>query len=162
MSKELGKKIVRGNSVSIVGLETILQEVASMGIDGEDQLKDELLQRTRVQNYIPESTETRYSEALLRAYREFMGEEVEREATALTIKILGPGCLRCEQLAAEMKNALADLQLTASVEHVLDPGAISKYGFLATPALIINGQVRSSGRIPSREKIKKWLQEYCP
>jgi hypothetical protein len=58
-----------------------------------------------------------------------------------------------------MKNALAELQLAASVEHVREPGAISKYGFLATPALIINGQVRSSERVPSREKIKKWLQE---
>lgn len=159
MSQELGKIIVGGNSVSIVGLETILQEVASLGIDGEEQLKEELLQRTREHNYIPKSAETRYSKALLRAYRQYMGQEGEWETTGLTIKILGPGCPRCEQLAAEMKNALAKLQLTASVEHVRDPGAIAKYGFLATPALIINGQVRSSGRVPSREKIKKWLQE---
>ena len=161
MSKELGKIIVGGNSVSIVGLETILQGVASLGIHREKQLKEELLQRTRVHNYVPESAETRYSEALLRAYREFMGQEVEREATGLTIKILGPGCHRCERLAAEMKNALAEFQLAASVEHVRDPGAISKYGFLSTPALIINGRIRSSGRVPSREKIKQWLREFC-
>jgi small redox-active disulfide protein 2 len=159
MSQKLGKIMVGGNSVSIVGLEAIMQKVAYLGIDGEKQLKAELIKRTRVYNYVPESAELRYSEALLQAYRKYMGQEVEWEATGLTIEILGPGCPRCEQLAAEMKNALAELQLTASVEHIRDPGAISKYGFLSTPALIINGRVRSSGRVPSREKIKQWLQE---
>ncbi len=161
MSEELGHIRVCGNTVSIIGLEAIFQEVASLGMTAEKRLKAELLQRTRVNNYIPRSAETGYSEALLRAYREFMGEEVEPESTGLTIEILGPGCPRCHRLAAETKNALAELQLTASVEHVREPGAIAKYGFLATPALIIDGQVRSSGQVPSKEKIKEWLREFC-
>ncbi|KPL18415.1 MAG: hypothetical protein AMJ92_08110 [candidate division Zixibacteria bacterium SM23_81] len=78
----------------------------------------------------------------------------------MTIRILGPGCMNCQRLASETMSAVAELQLAADVEHVRDPVAISRYGVLATPTLIINGQIRSSGRVPSREKIKDWLEEY--
>ena len=79
----------------------------------------------------------------------------------MAIKILGPGCASCERLASEVRSVLAKLQLAAIMEHVGDPVVIARYGLLATPALIIAGQVRASGRVPSGEMMKKWLEEFC-
>ena len=67
----------------------------------------------------------------------------------------------CERLASEVRSVLAELQLAANVEHVRDPLAIAQYGLLATPTLIIAGHIRASGGVPSREKMKKWLEEFC-
>jgi small redox-active disulfide protein 2 len=160
MSEEMGYILVGEKSVGIAGLRAILRDVAAQKISGEEPLKRELLRRVKMENYVPVSTEAEYTEALLREYEKFIGLKVAEKPAGLTIRILGPGCMYCERLASETMSAVAELQLAADVEHVRDPVAISKYGVLATPALIINGQIRSSGRVPSREKIKKWLEEY--
>lgn len=152
---------IRGKSVGIEGLDEILCHVASKGTSGDKLLKAELLRKVREKNYVPTGVEVEYAEALLREYnKRFIGQEVGEKPAGLTIRILGPGCMNCERLASETKYALAELQLAANVEHLRDPVAISKYGLLATPTLMINGQIRSSGRVPSREKIKKWLEKY--
>jgi len=161
MSQDLGYIDVGGKSVAIAGLEIILAEMISLQIVEEKQLKTELLRRVRPNNYIPASAEKEYAEALLREYKKTIGQDVSEQPGELTIKILGPGCASCERLASEVRSVLAKLQLPASVEHVRDPVAIARYGLLATPALIIAGQVRASGGVPSREKIKKWLEEFC-
>jgi small redox-active disulfide protein 2 len=159
--KNLAYITVSGNSVGIAGLKAILEEVASMGIVAQEQLKTELLRRVRRGNYVPESAEPRYAQALLHKYWNFVGQERKEELQGLIIRILGPGCPRCELLTSETLSALAELQLAADVEHVRDPAAIAEYGLLATPALIINGQVRASGSVPHKEKIKQWLEEFC-
>ena len=161
MSQGLAHIAISGSAIGIAGLKTILQEVASLGIDGEERLKTELLRRVKARNYVPASVETGYAEALLREYRRFIGQEVVEESRSLTIRILGPGCPRCEPLAIEAMSALAELQLAADVEHVKDPMTIAKYGLLVTPALLVNGRVRSFGRVPSKERIKRWLEEFC-
>jgi small redox-active disulfide protein 2 len=172
--QEVENITVSGRQVGIVRLRSILQEVASLKIDDENRITAQLIERIRAYNYIPDSAEAEYGQALLRAYREYCGHATGSEdhagagteaesgtETGLLIRILGPGCSRCEGLTREVTNALAELGLAADVEHVRDPEAIAKYGFLGTPALIINGRVRSSGRVPSRKKIKLWLQELC-
>jgi small redox-active disulfide protein 2 len=160
MSQDFTSITISGKSVGIEGLDEILCHAASRGISGDKLLKVELLRKAKEKNYIPGVVQAEYAEALLREYKRFIGGEVGEKPAGLAIRILGPGCMNCERLASETKAALAELQLAADVKHVRDPVAISKYGFLATPALIINGQIRSSGRVPSREKIKKWLEEF--
>jgi small redox-active disulfide protein 2 len=161
MSQDFGYVNVGGRSVGIAGLEAILREVVSLQMAEEGLLKAELLRRVRRGNYVPASAEMEYAEALLREYNKRLGQEVNEEPGVLTIKILGPGCASCERLASEVRSVLAKLQLPANVEHVRDPMAIARYGLLATPALIIAGQVRASGSVPSSEKMKKWLEEFC-
>ena len=56
-------------------------------------------------------------------------------------------------------NALAELNVAADIQKVKDINEIAKYGVIGTPALVINGKVKSSGRIPSLEEIKTWVQE---
>ena len=77
----------------------------------------------------------------------------------MEIKILGPGCPRCHEVERRTINALAELNVAADVEKVTDIKQIMAYGILSTPGLVINGKVKSSGRIPRPEEIKTWILE---
>jgi small redox-active disulfide protein 2 len=80
----------------------------------------------------------------------------------LEIKILGTGCPRCSELEKRVINALAELKLAADVQKVTDIKKIAEHKVFATPGLLINGKVKSSGRLPSLEEIKRWVQEEKP
>jgi small redox-active disulfide protein 2 len=77
----------------------------------------------------------------------------------MEIKILGPGCPRCREVEKRTMNALIELDVAADVQKVTDIRKIMEYKMLSTPGLIINGKVKCSGRIPSQEEIKRWIQE---
>jgi len=77
----------------------------------------------------------------------------------MEIRILGPGCPRCGEVEKRTINALAELNVGADVQKVTDIKKISEYKVMGTPALVINGKVKASGRIPSPKEIKKWIQE---
>lgn len=77
----------------------------------------------------------------------------------MEIRILGPGCPRCQEVEKRTLNALAELNVGADVQKVKDIKEISKYKVFGTPGLVINGKVKAQGRIPSPEEIKKWIQE---
>ena len=77
----------------------------------------------------------------------------------MEIRILGPGCPRCRDLEKRTINVLAELGVAADVQKVSDIKKIMEFGILATPGLVINGKVKCSGRIPSGEEIKRWVQE---
>ncbi|MBU2521000.1 MAG: thioredoxin family protein [Proteobacteria bacterium] len=55
---------------------------------------------------------------------------------------------------------LSEMNILADMEHVRDIREIGKYGVMGTPALIINGKVKSVGKVPTKEKLKEWLSEY--
>jgi small redox-active disulfide protein 2 len=76
----------------------------------------------------------------------------------MEIKILGKGCPRCEELERRIINALADLGVAANIQKIKDIKDIASYGVLSTPGLVINNKVKSSGRLPSPEEIKTWIQ----
>ena len=73
------------------------------------------------------------------------------------IKILGSGCAKCVKLAENAEAAAKELALDYSVEKVTDQNAISDAGVLMTPALMVEGEVRSSGKVLSAEQIKQVL-----
>jgi hypothetical protein len=54
---------------------------------------------------------------------------------------------------------LSETGIQASLNHITDPGIMAQYGIIATPALIINGKVKSRGTVPTKTLIKKWLEE---
>ena len=76
----------------------------------------------------------------------------------MKIEILGTGCPKCKQLEANAKKAVDELKIKAVIEKVTDVGEIVDYGVMSTPAIVINGEVKASGRIPTTEEIKKWLK----
>ena len=80
----------------------------------------------------------------------------------MEIRILGTGCSRCNELEKRTINALAELNVAADVQKVKDIKEMSKYGVLATPGLVINNKIKSSGRLPFPDEIKKWIREELP
>jgi len=77
----------------------------------------------------------------------------------MEIRILGTGCPKCKEVEKRTMNALAELNVGADVQKVADIKKIAESGVLGTPGLVINGKVKSQGRIPSVDDIKKWVQE---
>ncbi|MGB2629877.1 MAG: thioredoxin family protein [Candidatus Omnitrophota bacterium] len=77
----------------------------------------------------------------------------------MKIEVFGPGCPRCGQVEKAVKDALAELGITAEVEKVKNMGKIVEAGIMLTPGLRINGQIKCSGKIPTVEEVKKWIKE---
>lgn len=71
----------------------------------------------------------------------------------MKIEILGTGCAKCNELEAKVKQAVAKSGKFVEIEKVADPGKIMAYGVMSTPGLVIDGQVKSTGRVPSVEEI---------
>lgn len=76
----------------------------------------------------------------------------------MKIEILGPGCKRCQQLADNTRVAVQHLGLDAEIVKVEDLQAIMGYGVMATPALVVDGQVRMSGKVIPASHIEALLQ----
>ena len=75
----------------------------------------------------------------------------------LTIKVLGPGCENCVNLASIAQRAVTNLSIEASVEKVTDRAEFAKYKLLATPGLVINEKLVSAGRVPSEAEVTTYL-----
>jgi small redox-active disulfide protein 2 len=73
------------------------------------------------------------------------------------IQILGTGCPKCKALAANAEAAVKALGIEATVEKVEKIQDIVKFGVMMTPALVVDGQVKSVGKVPGAEDIKKFL-----
>lgn len=152
---------VGGHATGIIGLQSILEEVAN-GFEGgtDDEIKDELLNRLSRKNYISSNTRDIYAHAFLREYKKFVGEPFEdTESGGLEIKVLGPGCPRCDKLEQDLMTMMAELNIAAGLEHVRDPVEIASYGVMGSPGLIINGEVKAVGSVPPPSKLKEWLLE---
>ena len=74
------------------------------------------------------------------------------------IQILGAGCPKCKTLTANAEQAVKTLGIEASVEKVEKIVEIMKFGVMTTPALVVDGQVRSAGKVLSAEQIEKILE----
>jgi small redox-active disulfide protein 2 len=75
----------------------------------------------------------------------------------MEIKVLGPGCPKCKQTEQLVREAVAETGISANIEKVTDIMEIAGYGVLGTPAVIIDGEVKSVGKIPSKKEVKSWL-----
>lgn len=75
----------------------------------------------------------------------------------MEIKVLGPGCAKCQQTQKVVKEAIAEAGISAEVEKVTDMMAIAGYGVFGTPAVVVNGEVKCVGKIPKKDDVKKWL-----
>lgn len=75
----------------------------------------------------------------------------------MKIQVLGTGCVRCKSLTANAETALQELGLEAEIEKVTAIEEIMAYRVFATPALVIDGSVKSAGRIPSPAEIAVWV-----
>jgi small redox-active disulfide protein 2 len=77
----------------------------------------------------------------------------------MEIRILGPGCPRCEEVYKRTMDVLVELNIAADLKKVKDLTKILEYKILSAPGLVINGKVKCSGKIPAKSEIKKWIEE---
>jgi len=75
------------------------------------------------------------------------------------IHILGPGCPKCRKLAENARAAVEQLGHDFEIEKVTDINEIMKFGVMITPALVINGQVKAAGKVPSADEIRQILAQ---
>ncbi len=75
----------------------------------------------------------------------------------MKIQVLGTGCTKCKQLTANAEAAVAALGLGVPVEKVEDLREIMKFKVMSTPALVVDGQVRSTGKVLSPEDVRTLL-----
>jgi small redox-active disulfide protein 2 len=77
----------------------------------------------------------------------------------LQIKVLGSGCSNCQRLEREARTALDEAGINYQLTKVTEDADIAAYGIMSTPALVMNEQVVSSGRIPKRDQMIAWARE---
>ncbi|MBN2272992.1 MAG: TM0996/MTH895 family glutaredoxin-like protein [Bacteroidales bacterium] len=77
----------------------------------------------------------------------------------MQIKVLGTGCPKCKALEKTVIDSLAELDIAADVSKVDDIVKIMEYGVMRTPALVINGKIILSGRVPSASEVKEVLSK---
>jgi len=77
----------------------------------------------------------------------------------MVIQILGTGCPKCKALEANSKKAIEKLGIDATVEKITDIEKIMGMGVMMTPALAIDGKVKTTGRVLNEDQISKYIQE---
>ena len=83
----------------------------------------------------------------------------ELKRRKMEIKILGPGCPKCKQTEDIVKAVVAEICVDAKVEKVSDLMKIAGYGVFGTPAVVIDDEVKSVGKIPTKQEIKAWIEK---
>lgn len=84
-------------------------------------------------------------------------KNVESNKQEQGIKILGSGCVKCKELEQVTRTAICELQLDYEIDHVTDFAEIASYGVMSTPALVLNGEVISHGKVLTVEEVKTLL-----
>jgi small redox-active disulfide protein 2 len=74
------------------------------------------------------------------------------------VKILGPGCKRCEATAAMVQAEADKIGVEVAIEKVTDYAAIAQYGIASTPGIVIDGKVVHAGGLPKEDALAEWLK----
>jgi small redox-active disulfide protein 2 len=75
----------------------------------------------------------------------------------MDIKVLGPGCAKCKKAEKLVQEVVKETGVDAGVEKVTDMMQIAAYGVFGTPSVIVDGQVKCSGKVPKKDEIKAWI-----
>ena len=90
---------------------------------------------------------------------ESMKKAEKAKSEGSSVKVLGSGCAKCNQLEAATKEALKQLGMDTTIDHVTDFSQIAAYGVMSTPALVVDGKVVSYGKVLKTEEVVKILQK---
>ena len=75
----------------------------------------------------------------------------------MEIKVLGPGCAKCSKTEKLVQEVIKETGVNATIEKVSDMMQIASYGVFGTPSVIVDGEVKCTGKVPKKDDIKKWL-----
>ncbi len=76
----------------------------------------------------------------------------------MNIKILGPGCTRCQDTYKLVREVVTEAGVAAEIEEVIEIKEIAKYGVFCTPAVVVDEEIKSVGKIPRKEEILRWIK----
>jgi len=144
-------------NIGLIGLDIALNKAASENLP-VDNAVEFLFSAVSKKNYIPAGTEDNYREALRIEYRRHMNID-DHHTDGLVIRIFGTGCISCNKLQAQVIEVLSHMNLAADIEQIHDPDEIGRQGIIMTPALMINGKVKSGGKPPTLAQIEQWVKE---
>jgi small redox-active disulfide protein 2 len=161
MADDHSRVRVGDHEVGLIGLRQSIEEIAeSFAEKTDEEVRDALIGRLSRKNYIPSSARNEYGKAFVREFRKFLGQPYDDAANeSLRVVVVGPGCYQCDRLEQSVMQVLTQMNLPASLDHVTDIKEMAKYGFVQTPALVINDKIVARGTVPSEQKIKEWLAE---
>ena len=143
-------------TVGLVGLDRALAKVLPPSVLDLPEAAARVYAEIEAQNYIPARAAASYRQALADEIGRLRGGQATGPGH-LEVRILGPGCVSCNNLQRLVIEAVAVRGLAADVFQVHDLDEIGRFGVMQTPALVINGQVKSAGRLPSPAQIEGWL-----
>lgn len=145
-------------SVGLIGLDLALSKLAdSPDLDLESGAS-QVFTEIAAKNYIPPTAVAAYRTAIAREITRLRGG-VQAHEGELVIRILGPGCVSCNNMQKLVFEIMAESGIAADILQIHDLDEIGRFGVLRTPALLINGVVKCAGRLPSRARIEEWLRE---
>jgi small redox-active disulfide protein 2 len=81
----------------------------------------------------------------------------DKERCMKKIAVYGPGCMKCKKSEENVRQALAETGVEATVEHVTEMQAIVAAGVMSTPAVAIDGVIKLSGRVPTTAELRQWI-----
>jgi small redox-active disulfide protein 2 len=76
----------------------------------------------------------------------------------MEIKVLGPGCAKCGEAEKIMRAAVEEAGVTATIDKISDFQQIAQHGVFSTPAVVIDGQIKCVGKVPSKNEAIAWLK----
>ena len=76
----------------------------------------------------------------------------------VNIEVFGPGCARCQATKEAIRQAMETVGAEATLTHISDPKEMAKHRVFFTPAVRINGEMKSTGRVPKLDEITEWLR----
>lgn len=155
---EISRIMVAGNPVGVRGLKPVIVDMSAEYKERSDEeIAGELINRLSKINYIPESAKEKYGEAVLKVFYRYINNQFME--VIMEIKVLGPGCKKCESTRKIVEEAVAETGISAEIIKVTDTLEIAKHGVFGTPAVVVDGNVKSVGKIPKKEEIKEWIQQ---
>ena len=90
---------------------------------------------------------------------EGINNEVSLDTNISSVKVLGSGCKKCNELEESTQQALKQLNINVEIEHVKDYVDIAKYGVMSTPALVINETVVSYGKVLKKDEVNNIIKK---
>jgi hypothetical protein len=144
-------------NIGLIALDQAINEAAARELS-EAEAMDFLYQAIREKNYIPPAMEEKYRVALFKEYASHLHGD-SGDDDALIFRIYGPGCVSCNGLQNLVIEVLSEMDIAADIEQIHDLDEIGRAGILQTPALVINGQLKSSGLLPTRAQLEQWVRD---
>ena len=155
------QRVLRVGKVNI-GLVGIDVALTKFGLDTGVPLSkgvELVFKQVVANNYVPVTAAPLYREAIEKEIGRLRSGE-KSQSSELIIRILGPGCVSCNKLQSTVIEIMDEMGIAADVLQVHDLDEIGRFGIIQTPALLINGDLKSAGRHPSKSQIESWLREY--